>query len=418
MLGGSGFSVTSPFDGRACPIEVSLLLASDRIAYRFNGGRFHLLTGPQHEGYPLDRLVDSDAGRVWKLDGEGGHLHRQEDQAYAYANIATDLATFQDETEAEPRLHALFGDGNFAHLAWNGWPALAEIPGLGLDLENVTFVSRCDPLGDPRKLFPWLSEMTLDQWDDRPDLHRGGRFRNAVLLGANHLPARLARSIARLCRERANPRLRAAYERLDADGRRVIWLSLRRRARDCVNQIPFLGALIDRIERLGSVSLILDGFSFPDCPLPDFFHDYRHRVEEDFAALVEACPALARMIDRDQALFLNGCSLFEAIDAAGQADFYVSHGGTQQHKVGWFHPVPGVIHVPNPGDSVEQWYGAQSELALPPRCIPASAIEVDDGAACAPAERSYRINVDAGVEFVLRVLRRYGDRPFVGNSST
>ena len=425
ILGGLGFSVPSPFDGESYSIEASFLIASDQIAYSFCNANFYLLVGPQYAGYPLDRLVDTVKKRMYTiitdedepaLTEAGGlsdfenlmgmidSLQRQ--SALSDSRRADSTITPQNGPDIYPdeQIHALFGDGNFAHLVWNGWPAIAELPNFNLDLDPVCFVSRCDPLGDPRMLFPWLEGTQLCNWDDRSDLHRGRRLDQAVLLGSSFLPAALAGDVLELCKRLADTVLMDQGKQFRARGKPVVWMSLRRRARDCINNVEFLADLIERIGHYEDVSLIMDGFAYPDCPLPDFFHDYRKHVDNDFERLLKLCPALVEIVDDGRLCFLNGCSIFDAIALGSYADFYVSHGGTQQHKISWFHAVPGVIHLPNPSPSVEAWYAAQSEIALPPQCIPASAIDVEISDMSNAEEQSYRILIEEGVEFTMQAF--------------
>lgn len=406
ILSGSAFAVTSPLDGRRSTMDASLLLASDRMAYRFDGGRFYLLTGPQHEGYPLDRLALPGQGKVLAVAAPCGTPAVEDGAEHAWAELAPALHRLEAATPPDSRPHALFGDGNFAHLIWNGWPALSVLPETGVDPSAVHFVSRCDPLGDPADLFPWLRRCQFDAWDDRHDLHRGAHFRRAAFLGSTHLPATLAGRIVTHCRSRSNALLQARCRTLADRSRRVVWLSMRRRARDCTNQVDLLAALISKLADDPGIGLILDGFSFPDCPLPDFFHDYRARVTADYEALERRCASLRRLEAEERLVVLNGVALFDAIAAGTYADAYVCHGGTQQHKLAWLHAVPGLVHVPNPSEAVEQWYAQPSEIARPPRCIPAEAIEVDADDAAAPSERSYRIDVERACEFVLDELAR------------
>jgi hypothetical protein len=50
------------------------------------------------------------------------------------------------------------------------------------------------------------------------------------------------------------------------------------------------------------------------------------------------------------------------------ANVYFCHHGTVQHKIGWFTPVPGVVHCNRAmlAATPAVWVAAQSEIAVPP----------------------------------------------------
>src|SRR5207248_665017 len=75
----------------------------------------------------------------------------------------------------------------------------------------------------------------------------------------------------------------------------------------------------------------------------------------------------------------SGLHLPEAISVAGACNLYLCHGGTLQHKIAWFHSVPGVVHTA-PHDheyalrSAKAIEGAVTPELLPPQfSIPTSA---------------------------------------------
>lgn len=398
LLRREDFTLVSPFDGRRWPLQSSLLLTSDQIAYAFDDGRFYLLVGAQHEGYPLALAFDRRGQRWWRLPAEGP---MQAVDAVALAGLASAIERVQGLADEDSRVHALFGDGNFAHLIWNGLPAVAALQNMEFDRCAVEFVSRCDPLGRPRDLVEGIDDLRISGWDERPELHHGRRFRHCALLGAQYLPADLAAAVVARCHAQASADCQRQRARIRADGRKVVWLSLRSRRRDCLNQVDFLSELIVELDRRRSLILLIDGFSFPDCVCPEFFDDYRRRVDAAFAQLQQRCPPLASALARGDALLLNGGSLFDAISLASLAHFYVCHGGTQQHKIGWLYSTPGVVHLPNPSPGVAAWYAAHSAIARPPQCIPTELVEVADEPELSLQERSYRIEVAPAVQFTL-----------------
>jgi hypothetical protein len=94
-------------------------------------------------------------------------------------------------------------------------------------------------------------------------------------------------------------------------------------------------------------------------------------------ALVQRCGS---RIDGPSLIDLTGCSLAEGIAHAGYAQFYICHHGTQQHKIGWLYPTPGLVHT-NPSITATQpagWVADQSEIAVAPAYLPIDLVEHAD----------------------------------------
>lgn len=68
---------------------------------------------------------------------------------------------------------------------------------------------------------------------------------------------------------------------------------------------------------------------------------------------------------------LTGLTLRAALKLIAEAVFYIRHSGTSQHKIGWFHAVPGIIHGNRAslGPPVSTWTAAQVHGALPPALL-------------------------------------------------
>ena len=402
-----GFSVSSPFRAAQCPLTECLLLGSDLIAYLFGSEQFCLLVGPQHEGYPLTRMLCLDSGASWEIasiDSPGAASGEITQESMDLCRQVRAMAT---QSPIDTRPHALFGDGNFAHLVWNGLAALRALVDTGVDLTGTRLVSRCDPLGDPAQFLRRHSSMRTEPWSTRIDLHQGRRFRSATLLGSCYIDAALAASVVEVCHSRSHDHWRQTRLRLAASSRRKLWISLRQRQRDCSNQVAFVATLVDRILQSSDTIILIDGFSLPDCETPPFFATYAERVDQAFRELLVRCPRLVEALASGDAVFMNGLMLYDSISLASLADFYVCHGGTQQHKIGWLYSTPGVLHVPNPSAAVQQWYADQSEVATPPICLPASVITAKASEGVAPGESDYEIDVAAAVPFCLNAARPF-----------
>ncbi len=88
-----------------------------------------------------------------------------------------------------------------------------------------------------------------------------------------------------------------------------------------------------------SLAVILDGYSVPEGPLGRTAT--RHVASE--AAVAEEI--VGELEPQVRVKNLIGARLLEAIVWSEQADFYIAHHGTLQHKIGWLANRPGVVHA-------------------------------------------------------------------------
>jgi len=106
-----------------------------------------------------------------------------------------------------------------------------------------------------------------------------------------------------------------------------------------------------------------------------------------------------------------GLSLADAVTTAQRADYYVSHAGTLQHKLGWMHNTPGFVHSCQGGISpgARKWYAAQLEGGVEPEVIESAFVEdlqADAGGSVAARNLDYRItDIPGAVAQVLHDIR-------------
>ena len=106
-----------------------------------------------------------------------------------------------------------------------------------------------------------------------------------------------------------------------------------------------------------------------------------------------------------------GLPVLDSIALGRLANFYVCHVGTVQHKVGWFHTCPGVIHANS--EVLAYDFGhivtAQSEVAarvdqLPARMVTDDANSEDDEVRRSLKYTGYSVHVGRAVDFVMKAL--------------
>lgn len=260
----------------------------------------------------------------------------------------------------------LVGHENFAHYAWNQLSGLDQLlagsPGLGI-------VETKRPFGDIGCNLPACDRLGVVQPEEIVALNEPGNV--MMMVGS----LRVTRSLSdRLLNAFANEISTKSINIIDKLGEGpVLWQNVRTRNRVALNQVDALTAVADEFLRLNPRgSVILDGFSIACDPTP----------ESDIVAQSDlaAANAIAAKIAHKNVHVAAGFSIIDSINLAGYADFYFSGHGTLQHKIGWFHAVPGIVH--SNADILSQqgisaWVGDQSEVALEPIYLPPS--HVSDG---------------------------------------
>lgn len=106
---------------------------------------------------------------------------------------------------------------------------------------------------------------------------------------------------------------------------------------------------------------------------------------------------------------LNGLYFHDWLGVASSLNFYVTHQGTMQHKIGWFFPdIPGYCLIGHKNAaSIARWHADQSEDAVAVQCLPEQFFKIGDLPANSTVERDRicRIRqVHAAVENLMEVI--------------
>jgi hypothetical protein len=297
----------------------------------------------------------------------------------------------------------LAGHENFAHFMWNELPALIEAE--AAVSPRVQICAVWDTIAPLERLVRWRAAKAVKHVNERPLLAAPGYLHPAILFAAGATRMSLATK-ARLIQACGT-----APERLPR--RFVVWISLRLTHRHPVNQLEVCILLLRQLAALPfPVEVILDGYSLAaDLQLLDRHHIKRERARAE--AVVAHAAELRSAVAHEIAAKVivtdaTRASLPVSIALAGRADFYFCHHGTQQHKIGWVYPTPGVIHAP-PSVVRRQpahWTQHQSEGSVLPDYVPeplvAELSEADERAN--PGSLNYRFADPAAV--VAYVLNR------------
>ena len=247
----------------------------------------------------------------------------------------------------EPEAIPLFDEGtvvvrtgheNFAHFIWNQLPALLHIS----NTEDILFYQECNSIIDIKEL--GFAKVDRDKLNSK--------FVN-IYVGSSRVNQQCIDILLHKFQS-VNYKIQGLLEKSFK-----IYIGVRGPdKRELINEVEFYSQLINSInEKYDSkVEFIIDGFSFQNNNIND-------------AGTVRRCEQINKAIGEIQkkvaykVTSINGLLLSEFIGVIENIDFYITHEGTMQHKIGWFYPhIPGVILTGSQyPKSVVQWHCNQVE---------------------------------------------------------
>ncbi len=411
-------SIYSPFSGSPVSAIRSMLLPDGSVAYEFAAEEnFWLLADNLAHGFPLSRIMLENDRTESTFPCASGLGHQA--MTPELAALLTEVRMFAPaEPEQAPAAGLVIGHPNFAHHLWNELGGLdAWLAGTGAGcLSGVTIFAQFEPLGAIEQIFGILADADIRRGADTAEINRFPGLLTRI--GSTIIPISLRRRTVAALAAVSGERAGALLSGLESAWP-VFWLSIRPEGnlRRCVNELAFLDALsCSLMTAYPDCAILIDGFSLP----ADYHCSARYdALRPAFGRRLEFCTAvvgeLCQMIEQhigaaqlDRIHDVCGFSLADAVTTARRADYYVSHAGTLQHKLGWIHNTPGFVHSCQGGISpaARRWYAAQVEGGIEPDVIASGCIEdleVDSGQAVVARNVDYLITDIPGA--VTQVLR-------------
>lgn len=384
---------TWPLDGASLVCDATLWRDYGLFAYRFVHGPFTLwlLTGGCKTGWHIAGLVMLPLGLAFAGGGE--------DLALVHYHVPALAAVRAPQGKAEAQV--VVGHSNFAHHLWNELPALAAARPTAITRTLVLW----EPILPLDQLVDWPGALCrVAERDVRPP---PDQLAAGVLLplGSTRIPAGLAARVRAAC---------AAHDVVPPGrpGAAALSLSLRSMYRRPINQLAFCRAVLARLP--ASLDVYLDGFAMPDdIDVPGRYDVAQFRAwQQETAALASELMAGAPA-DGPRLVDATLCTVPQAIALGARLDAYLSPHGTQQHKIGWVHQVPGVVHTsPHVAQSDQAaWLADQCEHHAPVAYLPAAMTGTVPGQgrfAGDPWYDDYQfIDVEDAVSWAVRALMPY-----------
>lgn len=407
-------TIKSPFNGDNAQATGSQYLRGDRIFYQFKDiENFWLVSQSIHLGFPLQYLVSGS--KVFNCDtGLAANLNEELALKDAMKDVKFECESSDDSQG--PLL--LLGHPNFAHNLWNELSALdswlESMPSIPPDL---SMHCQFEPFGKIESIFPALSTLDVTRGTAvRPGLHR----RLISRIGSTLITVKVRERIVSAMKLLAEERGQGHGTEFDGDGT-TFWITIRPPVggRGCLNQVDFLSALVLRLAtEVPKVRFIFDGFSLPVdlsassgfAQLENLYRDRIQIVKSIASEIIDRVKSQLSPELESSRMFMDisGADLAYAIMLGANADYYVSHAGSIQHKIGWLHDVPGYIHTCTAGlaPGAQRWVASKLENGQLPDFIEREFVEdqpANEGVATRNVD--YKIvNINRAVEGVISHL--------------
>jgi hypothetical protein len=352
-----------PFTGRILTSRTSIAVTREVVFYRFEATEvFYLATNHIGSGFtkgaiyfPEREIIVKSHDFIWELRQE----HITKLKTLMVSN-ASSVARYITGESTRAGVATCLGDANYAHHLWN------ELSGL-LRLSRARCLAKVDrffvcrePLGPITRLFPQIPAEKvrhLEAGNDIRDYVPPAMFREIiekdyflVNVGDEYISEELVR------------RLRSTFDSVPAltidkirRARRSHWplvlISIRTGNRTWPDQATGLSTILLNLARtFPRLGVVVDGYSVAvDYDTETSLHPWLRLAEDEANVLVSEAEIISDIVDRMAkssvpCFSISGSSLLEAAVWVSNVDFYITHAGSNQHKVGWLGNKPGIVH--------------------------------------------------------------------------
>jgi len=240
------------------------------------------------------------------------------------------------------------GHRNFAHDIWNHLSAFYLVTSSG----HYPYCQTKDHFGDIASILGIAGE-SVPACDLR-------RFRNTLSVGGEYLNSQTHAALTRFLEEKMSlfPAPPETAEKV------IVYLGIRgSTVRELINEVEFYRHLIrEFLAREPRTFFYLDGFSFTNSNATS--DEALLRSQQAHTRITEITSGL----DPDGYRIINGLPIIEALSYIRHAQFYITHEGTMQHKVGWIFPSKrgAILTGSSFQDSTAQWHARQVAGAIQP----------------------------------------------------
>lgn len=338
------FLMPSPFGQRPDRCSESFLF-NHRVFYKFQGQEeYFWITSLLDRGYALASLYFP--ARHTAVSLYPGSLTPS--MLNAFDRMRREVVKPRSDRDiSDGTRTVVIGFPHFMHMLWNELPAVEAVLGTAIE-SKIDFIVTYQPFGPMVEIFPELRGRVAVMHSDESRVINHKRM--IVAIGSRRITKSLQRRILSVAARNALPSHLEASAAFRDTHRPIFWISIKPPKRTPEHQAQVLSEIIYGIKaRYPGAGILLNGVSYPwDFPAntnygPGFEREIGLASTNTSKILDEILTLLPDKIQRDTRIIHN-ISVCDEIVWGSVADYYFSHGGTMQNKIGWIHNIPGIMH--------------------------------------------------------------------------
>ena len=398
LLSGQGFGVHCPITGDPINPKCNYVFPNNAVIYYFeNPEKFVLVSSHLSFGNPIIAALNETS---YHQAYSKIKLQPKIEQKVSEI-INTPLDDYEEiNWLSRPRL--ICGHINFAHFMWNEFSTLYEI--IKQEKEVDIFLVH-DPF-DLCKDEKFSNHISLIE-----NIHdvRGWSCHPIVLGTSSYLDAATKSHLITHI-------MGSSSTTLPKDGPQKLYITVRPDGRTLQNQEYFITTLIQSFhQKYPDLEFVLDGFSLPD----DFNRTVYDHMRQNFLDRINKSNELIQNIIKNSNVNnihfnnITGYKFSDSLKIISLCQYYISHAGTLQHKIGWFFKRHGFMHSNQTSAkrAAVKWIAEQVADAIAPNVLNENNIEdleVRGMPVINERNRDYKIhNIDSVIDHIITQYEKY-----------
>jgi hypothetical protein len=307
-----------------------------------------LVTSMVDRGYAINTVWFVDDGEALAAEAHGADVTR--------FNRFLDATLRRDDGNRKATLQLrrlVTGFPHMLHVLWNGISPVISLAQANDGFTDFEVHVLFEPFGPIERLVPELRGAVTRISAPR-SAEQNSHYRVNCGVGGWSVTREAQSRIIRVAKELSEPATHQASAVFASRFAPVIWVTAKPGDRTFTNEAVVLADLVIRLSRLlPKAGFILDGSSYPwdfhrNVNYDGFFRSHiaglTARSGTHIDEIVKGLPPQVR----ERTMVLNGIDVQDEVVWGCIADFYIAHGGSMQHKIGWIHDVPGYVHSNQP----------------------------------------------------------------------
>ncbi|MBE9039620.1 hypothetical protein IQ235_02265 [Oscillatoriales cyanobacterium LEGE 11467] len=243
-----------------------------------------------------------------------------------------------------PQTVVLVKSRHFAHHLWNELSGIYKLYESNCLTKIDKFLVVNEPLGFICDIFPEIPPDKIENLTRKEVSYKILENNYFVIsLGHNFIKEKLASRVYKSAQKRCPKSFLMEIKESRKKNFPFFWVSIRTGSRTWISQVDGVVKIIKNLlNEFPELAVVIDGFSLPGTDKKKVNLQWQEIISREQKIVQEITSLLPSTVKVYNTV---GCPLYESIVWAHNIDFYLTHHGTIQHKVGWTANKPGVVHT-------------------------------------------------------------------------